>query len=225
MSTRYLGETLDIHTGRQDLIFPHHENEIAIAEALTGKPLANYWLHSGLLLKDGKKMSAEAGNVVTLQEVLDKGYSGREIRFMLLGVHYRKSLLFTYKKLDAIRKALKRIDEFTRKLGCMHPGLPHPVIVSLVAELEEQFVTALDDDLNISGAIGALFDFIKKVNPILYAGSLDLDQKNEIFCTSPEDEPGFWFSSSGAMYSCTGNQSPDRAAGRGPPPQGLGNSR
>ncbi|RWX47617.1 tRNA synthetases class I (C) catalytic domain-containing protein, partial [Candidatus Electrothrix communis] len=99
MSTRHLGETIDIHTGGQELLFPHHENEIAIAEALTGKPLANYWLHSGMLLKDGKKMSLEAGNTVTLQEVMDKGYNGREIRFMLLGVHYRKSMHFTYKKL------------------------------------------------------------------------------------------------------------------------------
>ena len=81
------------------------------------------------------------------------------------------------KKLDAVRKALKRIDEFTRKLGCMHPGLPHPVIGSLLVELEDQFMAALDDDLNISGAVGALFEFIKKVNPILYAGSVDLNQK------------------------------------------------
>jgi cysteinyl-tRNA synthetase len=181
MSTRRLGETIDIHTGGQELLFPHHENEIALAEALTGKPLANYWLHSGLLLNDGKKMSAEAGNVVTLEQVMEKGYQGREIRFMLLGEHYRKSIHFTYKKLDAVRKALKRIDEFTRKLGCLHPGLPHPIIDSLVGELEEKFTRALDDDLNISGAIGSLFSFIKKVNPILYAGSLDAEQKKTIF--------------------------------------------
>jgi len=181
MSTKYLGETLDIHTASQDLMFPHHENEIAIAEALTGKPLANYWLHSGLLLQKGKKMSVEAGNVVTLQEVLDKGYTGREIRFMLLGVHYRKTLLFSYKKLDSIRTALKRIDEFTRKLLCLPPGLPHPEITTYVSTLESRFVTAMDDDLNISGAIGALFDFIKKTNPVLQSGTLDLEQKNEIF--------------------------------------------
>ena len=183
MSTRHLGETLDIHTASQDLMFPHHENEIAIAEALTGKPLANYWLHSGLLLKNGKKMSAESGNVVTLQEVLDKGYTGREIRFMLLGVHYRKPLRFTYKKLDSVRTALKRIDEFTRKLLCLPPGLPHPEIITFVSTLENRFITAMDDDLNISGAIGALFDFIKKTNPILQSGILDQDQKNEIFET------------------------------------------
>ena len=183
MSTRYLGETLDIHTASQDLMFPHHENEIAIAEALTGKPLANYWLHSGLLLKNGKKMSPESGNVVTLQEVLDKGYTGREIRFMLLGVHYRKPLLFSFKKLDSVRTALKRIDEFTRKLLCLPPGLPHPEITAYVSTLEEKFVTAMDDDLNISGAIGALFDFIKKTNPVLHSGTLDLEQKKDIFET------------------------------------------
>jgi len=180
MSTRYLGETLDIHTASQDLMFPHHENEIAIAEALTGKPLANYWLHSGLLLRDGKKMSAEAGNVVTLQEVLDLGYSGREVRFLLLGVHYRKRLKFTYQRLDSVRVALRRLDEFTRKLLCLTPGLPHPGIAAFVSKFEERFIASMDDDLNISGAIGALFDFVKATNPALQAGTLDLEQKNEI---------------------------------------------
>ncbi len=181
MSTRYLGETLDIHTASQDLMFPHHENEIAIAEALTGKPLANYWLHSGMLLHNGKKMSLESGNIVTLQDALERGYTGREIRFMLLGVHYRKSLPFSWKKLTSVRTALKRIDEFTRKLLCLPPGLPHPIISALVADMESSFVAALDDDLNISGAIGALFIFIKKANPVLHTGALDLEQKNEIF--------------------------------------------
>ena len=181
MSTRYLGETLDIHTASQDLMFPHHENEIAIAEALTGKPLARYWLHSGLILKDGKKMSAESGNIVTMQEVLDKGYTGRELRFMLIGVHYRKTMQFSYEKLDSVRTALKRIDEFTRKLRCLPPGLPHPQITSLLADLEAHFIASMDDDLNISGAIGGLFEFIKKANPILQSGALDQEQKNAIF--------------------------------------------
>jgi len=180
MSTKFLGETLDIHTASQDLMFPHHENEIAIAEALTGKPLANYWLHSGLLLRDGKKMSLEAGNIVTLQDVLDKGYSGREIRFMLLRVHYRKPLKFTYKRLDAVRVALRRLDEFTRKLLCLRPGLPHPEMALYISELEDRFTASMDDDLNISGAIGGLFDFVKTINPVLQDGNLDLEQKNDI---------------------------------------------
>ncbi|NOQ46474.1 MAG: cysteine--tRNA ligase [Desulfobulbaceae bacterium] len=180
MSTRFLGETLDIHTASQDLMFPHHENEIAIAESLTGKPLANYWLHSGVLLKDGKKMSVEAGNVVFLQDVLNMGYTGREIRFMLLGVHYHKPLLFSRRRLDSARTALRRLDEFTRKLLCLPPGLPHPEITTFVSKLETQFLRAMDDDLNISGAIGSLFNFIKKTNPVLQKNSLDRDQKNDI---------------------------------------------
>ncbi len=180
MSTRYLGQTIDIHTASQDLMFPHHENEIAIAEALTGKPLANYWLHSGLLLKDGKKMSEEAGNIVTLREVLEKGYSGREIRFLLLSVHYRKPLHFSFRRLDSITTSLERIDEFTRKLLCLPPDLPHPDIPIFVADLEHKFYAAMDDDLNVSGAIGALFDFIRKMNPVLETGSMEREQKNKV---------------------------------------------
>lgn len=180
MSTKYLGETLDVHTASQDLVFPHHENEIAIAEALTGKPLANFWLHSGQLLKDGRKMASDTGNVVTLREVLAKGYSGRELRFMLMGVHYRKPLLFSYKRLDAARTALRRIDEFTRKLLCLPAGLPHPEVATYVTELEKRFLEAVNDDLNISGAIGALFNFIKQANPVLQARQLDRDQKHDV---------------------------------------------
>ena len=180
MSTRYLGETIDIHTASQDLMFPHHENEIAIAEALTGKTLANYWLHSGVLLMDGKKMADEAGNVVTLHEVLERGYTGRELRFLLLGVHYRKSLHFSFRRLDSARRSLMRIDEFTRKLLCLPPDLPHPYVSVYVGDLERNFSAAMDDDLNISGAVGSLFDFIKKINPVLQTGSLEREQKNLI---------------------------------------------
>lgn len=180
MSTRYLGETIDIHTASQDLMFPHHENEIAIAEALTGKPLAKYWVHSGQLLKDGRKMAADTGNVVTLQEVLDKGYSGRELRFMLLGVHYRKPLLFSYKRLNLARTALKRIDEYTRKLLCLPAGLPHPEVATHVSELEKRFVQSMNDDLNLSGAIGGLFNFIKHTNPVVQSGQMDREQKNDV---------------------------------------------
>ena len=180
MATRYLGETIDIHTASQDLMFPHHENEIAIAEALTGKPLANYWLHSGQLLRDGRKMAGDTGNVVTLQEVLDRGYTGREVRFMLLGVYYRKPLPFSFRRLNAARTALRRIDEFTRKLLCLPAGLPHPDIAAYVSELEKVFTDAIHDDLNISGAIGALFHFVKHVNPIVQEGQLDKEQKNDV---------------------------------------------
>ena len=183
MSIHFLGETMDIHTSCRNLIFPHHENEIAIAEALTGKPLARYWLHSELLLVDGKMMSAESGNVLTFRDLLANGYAAREIRFLLISTHYRKPLNFSYRKLDAARKNLKRLDEFACKLLCLPPGLPHPKVASYLTDMEDKFFGALDNDLNMSKALGALFDFIKKTNPILADGQLDQEQKKYILET------------------------------------------
>lgn len=180
MSTKYLGETMDIHTSSRDLIFPHHENEIAIAEALTGKPLAKYWLHSEMLLVDGKKMSAEAGNVVTLKDIVLRGFTPRDIRFMLLSVHYRKPLNFSYRRLTTVRTALRRLDEFTCKLLCLPPGKPHPEVTAFVSAMEEQFFEALDDDLNVSKGMGAIYKFVKQTNPILHVNHLDGDQKRYI---------------------------------------------
>ncbi len=180
MATRHLGATLDIHTSSRDLMFPHHENEIAIAEALTGKPLAKYWLHSELLLVDGKKMSEENGNVVTLKDVIIRGYTARDVRFMLLSVHYRKPINFSFKRLENIRTALRRLDEYTCKLLCLPPGKPHPEVTAFVSAMEEQFFEAMDDDLNVSKAMGAIYKFIKKTNPILQVNNLDRDQKNYI---------------------------------------------
>ena len=180
MSQKFLGDTFDIHGGGEDLIFPHHENEIAIAEALTGKPLAKYWLHSELLLVDGKMMSAEAGNVVTLNDLILRGFTPREVRFMLLSVHYRKPLNFSFKRLINVRTALRRIDEFTCKLLCLPPGKPHPEIAAFVSTMTEQFFEAMDDDLNVSKGMGAIYKFIKTVGPILHVNHLDHDQKKYI---------------------------------------------
>lgn len=180
MATRHLGETLDIHTSSRNLMFPHHENEIAIAEALTGKPLSKYWLHSELLLVDGKKMSREAGNSVTLKDLLDKGYTGREVRFMLLTVHYRKPINFSIRRLKNVRTALRRLDEFTCKLNCLPLGKPHPELASFATTMVEQFFDAMDDDLNVSKGMASVYKFIKKVNPILQVNHLDNDQKNYI---------------------------------------------
>ena len=180
MATRNLGETLDIHTSSRNLIFPHHENEIAIAEALTGKPLARYWLHSELVLVDGKMMSTETGNVVTLRDTLERGFTAREVRFMLLSVHYRKPINFSFKRLENVRTALRRLDEFTCKLLCLPPGKPHPEITAFVSAMEEQFFEAMDDDLNVSKGMGAIYHFIGKTHPVLQVNHLDLDQKNYI---------------------------------------------
>ncbi len=180
MATRHLGETLDIHTASRNLIFPHHENEIAIAEALSGKPLAKYWLHSELVLVDGKMMSAEAGNTVTLGDLLAQGYTAREVRFMLLSVHYRKPINFSFKRLESVRSALRRLDEFTCKLLCLPAGKPHPEITAFVSAMEEQFFEAMDDDLNVSKAMGAIYNFIARTHPVLQVNNLDLDQKNYV---------------------------------------------
>jgi cysteinyl-tRNA synthetase len=183
MSTHFLGETIDIHTSGRELIFPHHENEIAIAEAMTGKPLAKYWLHNEQLLVEGKKMSTEAKTVLTLKDLLNKGYSGREVRFLLLATHYRKPLHFSFKKLDESRKNLRKLDEFTQKLLCLPPGLPHPKVAAYLTDMEERFCGALANDINMSRALGAIFDFMKKINPILSDGQLDLEQKKYILET------------------------------------------
>ncbi len=180
MAIKKLGHTMDIHTSSRNLIFPHHENEIAIAESLTGKPLANYWLHSELVLYNGKNMSSDAGNNVTLQDLLARGYTAREVRFMLLSVHYRKPLNFSYKRLDSVRTALRRLDEFCCKLHCLPAGLPHPEVTAFVSAMEGQFFEAMDDDLNVSKGMAAVYNFIKRVNPILQVNNLDRDQKNYI---------------------------------------------
>ncbi len=180
MTMHYLGETMDIHTSGRDLIFPHHENENAIAESLTGKPLAKLWVHSELLLVDGKKMSQDNNNVITLRELAAQGYSPRELRFFLIRNHYRKPINFSYKKLDAAKASLRRLDEFTRKVQCLPPDMPHPQVATYVTEMEENFQAAMDDDMNVSKAFGSLFDFIKKVNPIINEGRLDRDQKQYI---------------------------------------------
>lgn len=180
MTLHFMGQTMDIHTSSCDLVFPHHENENAIAEALTGKPLANFWLHSELVLVDGKKMSGPQNTVITFRDLLAKGYSPREIRFYLVLTHYRKVISFSFRGLDNARKNLERLDEFTRKLLCLPPDMPHPEVAIYLTEMEERFEAAMNNDLNISRAMAALFDFMKKVNPILAAGQLDRDQKGYI---------------------------------------------
>jgi len=180
MTLHHLGDTMDLHTSSRDLVFPHHENENAIAWAMTGKPLAKYWVHSELVLVEGKKMAPTLNNVVTFKEVLDKGYTPRELRFYLLSTHYRRVINFSEKGLKIARQNLKRLDEFMSRLQCLPPDIPHPKVASFLSEMENRFFSAMDDDLNVSRAMAAIFDFIKKVNPILEKGQLDHDQKKYI---------------------------------------------
>ena len=156
MSIQHLGETFDIHCGGEDLVFPHHEDEIAQSEAATGKPFVRYWLHNAHLLVEGKKMSKRFNNYYTLRDLLAKGWSGREIRYVLLSAHYRDPLNFTMDGLQAARSALQRMDEFLLKLDANPAGI--------VPDLQSRFDAAMDDDLNTSAALGALFEFIREAN-------------------------------------------------------------
>ncbi len=170
MAMQHLGETFDIHCGGEDLIFPHHEDEIAQSEAATGKPFVRYWLHNAHLLVEGKKMSKRLGNFYTLRDLLPKGWSGREIRYVLLSAHYRDPLNFTFEGLHAARSALQRMDEFLLKL--QEIARPASVGCANVETLTGKFESSLDDDLNISAALGALFDFVRDENKRLADRSL-----------------------------------------------------
>ncbi len=176
MSRKYLGDYFDIHTCGTNLLFPHHENEVAIARALTGKGLARFWLHSEMVLFKGKKMSSNHEDRVTLRELFEKGFSGRSIRFYLLRSHYRKAINFTMKSLQESCKALARIDTFKEDLkSCLLLDPEREPSDNIIQETEllcSRFLTAILDDLNTSGAMGALFSFIKKINPLITTGQI-----------------------------------------------------
>lgn len=170
MATGLLGPEIDIHCGGVDNIFPHHEAEIAQSECCTGKRFVRTWMHCAHLMVEGQKMAKSAGNFFTLRDLLARGWSGREVRYALLSVHYRLPLNFTFEGLEAARGALARLDEWTARLAEKAGGseaaeakeAPTPLQTRL-----EAFEEALDDDLNISGALGVLFEAIRESNRLL----------------------------------------------------------
>ncbi|HPB09887.1 MAG TPA: cysteine--tRNA ligase [Kiritimatiellia bacterium] len=173
MSMRYLGETFDLHTGGIDNLFPHHENEIAQAEGATGKPFVTYWMHCAHLRVNGEKMSKSLGNFFTLRDLVDKGWSGREIRTVLINGHYRQALNFTFDALDAARAALARVDECVDALGERAAGAAPAVDVpAWAAEARDAFAAAVNDDLNMPEAFAALFALVRGSNSALRAGAL-----------------------------------------------------
>jgi len=184
ISTKYLGVQYDIHTGGTDLNFPHHENVNAICETANGLPMAKQWLHSELVLVDGQKMSRSLGNAPTVQELLKQGHSGRAIRFWLLSTHYRKPLIFSQDRLDAATRTLARLDEFIARVRHATPGEGAPEVDQYIYDLRQNVIRSLDDDLNIAGALSALFKFIRRLNPLLDRMKLNkenLDQIEELF--------------------------------------------
>jgi cysteinyl-tRNA synthetase len=173
MSMELLGPSFDLHLGGEDLIFPHHEDEIAQSEGAggqpQGQPFVKYWLHGAHLLVEGKKMSKSLGNFFTLRDLLAKGFTGREIRYLLLGAHYRETFNFTLENLQGARAALLRLDQCLTKLRELAGDLKLPAAPALV----DQFAAALDDDLNISGGWGAVFDWVRQTNRRLDETTLD----------------------------------------------------
>ncbi len=175
MAIEFLGATLDIHAGGVDLIFPHHENEIAQSEALTGKPFSNYWLHSEFLLVDGQKMSKSLGNFYTLRDLCDtRGFSPESIRYLLASVPYRKGLNFTMEGLKSATTAIDRLRNFSLRLDSAKwpEGKNDKIekIEALAVRAQTDFRAALDDDLNTAEALAAVFEFIREANIAADAG-------------------------------------------------------
>jgi len=173
MSMKYLGETFDIHCGGVDLIFPHHENEIAQSESATGKPFVHTWLHSEHLIVDGQKMSKSLGNQYTLSDLLKRGSSARALRYLFLSVHYRQKLNFTFESLDGAAGALRRVDEMRFRLQhAEEKGEPDARLAEAAERLKQDFAAGLADDLNVAVALAALFAFVKEVNVAIEDGRI-----------------------------------------------------
>jgi len=184
MVRKIFGTTIDIHTGGVDLIFPHHENEIAQSEAAYGEKFVRYWLHWEHLLSEGTKMSKSIGNFYTLRDLVEKGYAARAIRHLLMSAHYRKQLNFTLEGITASAHALEKIDNFVARISGLpekssHSGDCDAAINRFVAA----FTESMDDDLNISGAIGKLFEFVREINSLIDGGSLSRNDGTRILET------------------------------------------
>jgi cysteinyl-tRNA synthetase len=181
-----LGDQIDIHCGGVDNIFPHHEAEIAQSEGVTGKKFVRYWLHCAHLLVDGQKMAKSLGNFYTVPDVLAKGYTGRELRYALLRVHYRVPLNFTWEGMREARESLSRIDEWLVRLREIAKEENSQRTTPINREqasnaqrpIQSDFENALDDDLNISAALGFLFESIRETNRAMDENKLDAASAN-----------------------------------------------
>ncbi len=167
MAMRILGDTLDIHVGAVDNIFPHHENEIAQSEACSGKTFSKLWMHSEHLVVDNAKMSKSKGNFYTLRDVLKQGYTGLQVRYLLMSTHYRTKLNFTFQSLDGAKAALQRLSDFILRLEGVTEGQSTGESEAVVKRAQEAFLHALADDLNISPALAAVFDLVRETNGLI----------------------------------------------------------
>jgi cysteinyl-tRNA synthetase len=183
MSMKLLGPSFDLHLGGEDLIFPHHEDEIAQSEGAgvqaDGQPFVKYWVHCAHLLVEGKKMAKSLGNFFTFRDLIAKGYNGREIRCLLLKAHYREQSNFTFEGLNGARANLATIDELITKLRELPPGANGEPEAAIL----EDFTKALDNDLNVSGAWGIIFDWIREKNRLIAENKLSPAQAGAALAT------------------------------------------
>ena len=188
MALRLLGgPPIDIHAGGVDLIFPHHENEIAQSEGATGQPFSRFWVHVEHLVlgeEAGEKMSKSVGNVLTVHDVLGRGYRASALRYVLLSVHYRKQLTFTWSSLGQAEEALKRLMDCLARLDAVSGAGGHPAIIERAAAARVAFAKLLSDDLNTPGGLGVMFELIRDINAAVDAGEIgapDLPVLRETF--------------------------------------------
>jgi cysteinyl-tRNA synthetase len=175
MNLHHHGDQIDIHGGGNDLVFPHHENEIAQTESLTGKPFARYWVHNGMLQLGGEKMSKSTGNLVSIEEFLSK-YSSDTLRFTVLNANYRGPLTFNDEVLAQSENALNRLTSGFRPALPGAKGATTDILASLAKKVEEtqtSFITNMDDDFNSAGALGSLFDLVRVINQARTSGATD----------------------------------------------------
>jgi len=201
MSMEYLGPSFDLHGGGEDLVFPHHENEIAQSEALTGKTFARFWMHVRFLLVEGKKMSKSEGNFFTLRDLLDKGYKATSIRYLLTSVPYTKQLNFTFAGLEQAAQSVSRLRDFKSRIQMakLPPGR-NDAVQALAADTKKEMRAGLDDDLNTARTLGAIFDMVRDGNIAFDRGEMREDDKaallealrqfDQIFDVLKEDAAG-----------------------------------
>jgi len=179
MSSKYLGNHFDIHTGGVDNMFPHHENEIAQSEGANGEKFVNYWMHCEYLIVESRKMSKSLGNFYTLGDLISKGYSPLAVRYQLLSTHYRQQLNFTLDGLDQAAKSLERYNDFVTNLSDYAGGESNGEAQAAIDKMVAGFETSMDDDLNISGALGAVFDFIRDINRLRSENKLSGGERDQ----------------------------------------------
>ena len=199
MAMKYLGESFDLHAGGEDLMFPHHENEIAQSESKTGKQFARYWVHARFLLVEGEKMAKSAGNFFTVRDLILMGHKPSSIRFLLMSVPYRKQLNFTFDGLTQAANSVERLRNFKLRLETSQfPDGASEKVAELARRTSDEMRSGLNDDLNTAQALGAIFDMVRDVNAAADAGEVRkgdvpgllkvLEQFEDIFAVLKDDD-------------------------------------